>query len=136
MAHGLILGISLAPGWRRCGCRARQGGDPPPFCQSLRFWLPQHRPAGSNRACLPRRLGCPLQSLALAVCRSGMPAHSLRGLAQRPTGRALPLPQVEEACGYVPPTILTSSKNGKGRNELLAHVAQLREFYNKQHHGM
>ncbi|KAL4423508.1 hypothetical protein ABPG77_003641 [Micractinium sp. CCAP 211/92] len=44
--------------------------------------------------------------------------------------------QVEEACGYVPPTILTSSKNGKGRNELLAHVAQLREFYNKQHHGM
>lgn len=44
--------------------------------------------------------------------------------------------QVEEACGYVPPTILTSSKNGRGRNELLAHVAQLREFYNKQHHGM
>ncbi|KAL4437187.1 hypothetical protein ABPG75_004326 [Micractinium tetrahymenae] len=44
--------------------------------------------------------------------------------------------QVEEACGYAPPTILTSSKSGKGRNELLAHVAQLREFFNKQRHGM
>lgn len=44
--------------------------------------------------------------------------------------------QVEEACGYLPPTILTSSKSGKGRNELLAHVAQLREFFNKQRHGM
>lgn len=39
-------------------------------------------------------------------------------------------------CGYVPPAILTSSKSGKGRNELLAHVAQLREFFNKTHHGM
>lgn len=44
--------------------------------------------------------------------------------------------QVAEACGYVPPSILTSSKSGKGRNELLAHVAQLRDFFNKQNHGM
>jgi len=43
---------------------------------------------------------------------------------------------VSEACGYVPPSILTSSKSGRGRNELLAHVAQLREFFNKSHHGM
>lgn len=36
----------------------------------------------------------------------------------------------------MPPAILTSSKSGKGRNELLAHVAQLRDFFNKSHHGM
>ncbi|EFN59273.1 hypothetical protein CHLNCDRAFT_17068, partial [Chlorella variabilis] len=35
------------------------------------------------------------------------------------------------ACGYAPPTVLTSSKSGKGRSELLAHVAQLRELFNK-----
>jgi hypothetical protein len=44
--------------------------------------------------------------------------------------------QVQDACGYLPPAILTSSKSGKGRNELLAHVAQLRELFNKTHHGM
>lgn len=44
--------------------------------------------------------------------------------------------KVEEACGYLPPTILTSSRSGKGKNELLAHVAQLRDFFNKQRHGM
>jgi hypothetical protein len=44
--------------------------------------------------------------------------------------------QVGEACGYVPPTIRTSSKSGQGRTELLAHVAQLRDFFNKGRHGM
>ena len=47
-----------------------------------------------------------------------------------------PLQAASEACGYLPPTILTSSKSGKGRNELLSHVAQLRDFYNKTRHGM
>ena len=51
-------------------------------------------------------------------------------------GRSLPLQQVAEACGYAPPTVLTSSKSGKGRSELLAHVAQLRELFNKSRHGM
>ncbi|PRW58204.1 GTP-binding protein [Chlorella sorokiniana] len=42
---------------------------------------------------------------------------------------------VADACGYVPPTLLTSSRSGQGRNELLAHVAQLREFFTKQNHS-
>lgn len=43
---------------------------------------------------------------------------------------------VEEACGYAPPSIQTSARSGKGRSELLAHVAQLRDFFNKNNHGM
>lgn len=35
----------------------------------------------------------------------------------------------------MPPSILTSSKSGQGRNELLAHVAQLRDFFTKQNHS-
>ncbi|KAI7841072.1 hypothetical protein COHA_005300 [Chlorella ohadii] len=42
---------------------------------------------------------------------------------------------VADACGYMPPSILTSSKSGQGRNELLAHVAQLRDFFTKQNHS-
>ena len=44
--------------------------------------------------------------------------------------------QVAEVCGYAPPSVLTSSRSGRGRTELLSHVAQLREFFNKTHHGM
>lgn len=39
---------------------------------------------------------------------------------------------VAEAAGYAPPSILTSSKSGRGRGELLAHIAQLRDFWTAQ----
>ena len=42
---------------------------------------------------------------------------------------------VAEAAGYTPPALLTSSRTGRGRSELLAHVAQLRDFFNRAHHG-
>lgn len=71
-----------------------------------------------------------------------MPAVEHCSRACLPTGcaakRAVPPPARLVhlcRCGYTPPTILTSSKSGQGRSELLAHVAQLREFFTKQNHS-
>ena len=33
--------------------------------------------------------------------------------------------------GYAPPMLVTSSRSGKGKGEVLAHIAQLRQLFNK-----
>jgi hypothetical protein len=37
--------------------------------------------------------------------------------------------EVLAAAGRLPPTLVTSSRAGSGKTELLAHIAQLREFW-------
>lgn len=81
-------------------------------------------PAGMN--CLLCEATCPLVWVLPALQRLCM-------CTRVPTPPACPT--APRRCGYVPPSILTSSKSGQGRGELLAHVAQLREFFTKQNHS-